>query len=208
VSTAITCPCSISYSADICTGGPGDCGYGACQVWTAFLSGAAPANLKFDGVDYQLQSPITTKAYIQVRLEACTQHNIKSSWREAGLFPKRALRTIDRGLTPELQIAKTPTPFDIFNQVFINSSPPDATTLQNANEPLNLTGAAYTTINTPVRRYIQKLTNGTEKLRAQTTIHQQDANNLRAIIKKRTTRKKGKRVILKGHFDISTQEFM
>ena len=31
-------------------------------------------------------------------------------------------------------------------------------------------------------------------------------SNLRAIIKKHTTHTKGKRVVLKGHFDISTQE--
>jgi uncharacterized protein YycO len=59
---------------------------------------------------------------------------------------------------------------------------------------------------TPVRQYVQKLTAGTEQLRARSIVHQHDANNLRSIIKKRATRKKGKRVILKGHFHISTQE--
>ena len=59
---------------------------------------------------------------------------------------------------------------------------------------------------TPVRQYIQKLTVGTEQLRAQSRVHQHDADNLRSIIKQRTTRTKGKRVVLKGHFHISTQE--
>jgi hypothetical protein len=59
---------------------------------------------------------------------------------------------------------------------------------------------------TPVRQYIRKLALGTEQLRAQSIVHQHNANNLRSIIKKRTTRKKGKRVALKGHFYISTQE--
>ncbi|KFZ23153.1 hypothetical protein V502_02368, partial [Pseudogymnoascus sp. VKM F-4520 (FW-2644)] len=63
-----------------------------------------------------------------------------------------------------------------------------------------------TDITTPVRQYIKKLTAGTEQLQAQSIVHQYDANNLRSIIKKRTTRTKGKRVVLKGHFHISTQE--
>jgi hypothetical protein len=50
------------------------------------------------------------------------------------------------------------------------------------------------------------LTAGTEQLHIQNIVHKHDANNLRSIIKKRTTRTKGKRVILKGHFHISTQE--
>ena len=47
---------------------------------------------------------------------------------------------------------------------------------------------------------------GTKQLRAQSIVHQHNANNLRSIIKKCTTYKKGKRVVLKGHFHISTQE--
>jgi len=113
---------------------------------------------------------------------------------------------IDHNTTPEPETPQLPTEFDIFDQVFVNSSPPDATTLQKANELLLTTIDTRATINTPVRQYIQKLTTGTEKLRAQSIIHQHDANNMRSIIKKRTTRTKGKRVVLKGHFHISTQE--
>jgi hypothetical protein len=50
------------------------------------------------------------------------------------------------------------------------------------------------------------LTAGSEQLRARSIVHQHDANNLRSIIKKRTTRTKGKSVVLKGHFYIHTQE--
>ncbi|KFY31825.1 hypothetical protein V493_00761 [Pseudogymnoascus sp. VKM F-4281 (FW-2241)] len=106
----------------------------------------------------------------------------------------------------DLERPKTPTQFNIFDRVFVNSSPPNKTTLQAANELLNSTIQARTDITTPVRQYIKKLTAGTERLQAQSIIHQHDANNLRSIIKKRTTRTKGKRVVLKGHFHISTQE--
>jgi hypothetical protein len=49
---------------------------------------------------------------------------------------------------------------------------------------------------------------GTKQLQAKSIVHQYDVNNLRLIIKKLTTRSKGKRVILKGQFLISTQELL
>ena len=148
-------------------------------------------------------------AYIQARLDVFTPQNIASAWRGAGLFPfnpQRALRTIIQEEILEQERPKTPTQFDIFDQVFVNSSPPDAAILQSANQLLNSTLDSYIAPPTPVRQYIRKLALGTEQLRAQSIVHQHDANNLRSIIKKRTTRKKGKRVVLKGHFHISTQE--
>jgi hypothetical protein len=149
------------------------------------------------------------EAYIQARLDVCNHQNIESAWRGAGLVPfnpQRALRTLAREDTPEPVRPTTPTQFDIFNQVFVNSSPPDETNLRTANQLLNATMECCTMPSTPVRQYVQKLTAGTEQLRARSIVHQHDANNLRSIIKKPATRKKGKRVILKGHFHISTQE--
>jgi hypothetical protein len=148
-------------------------------------------------------------AYIQARSEVCNSQNIESSWRGAGLFPfnpQRALRTMAPETTSLPERPKTPTEFDIFDQVFVNSSPPDAAILQTANKLLNSTIDSRTIPTTPVRQYIRKLAAGTEQLQAQSIVHQHDANNLRSIIKKRTTRTKGKRVVLKGHFHISTQE--
>jgi hypothetical protein len=149
------------------------------------------------------------EAYIQARSDVCNHQNIESAWRGAGLFPfnpQRALRTLARDPTPEVERPKTPSQFDIFKQVFVNSSPPDEATLRTANELLNSTIDSCTVPSTPVRQYIRKLATGTEQLRARSIVHQHDANNLRSIIKKRTTRKKGKRMVLKGHFHISTQE--
>lgn len=149
------------------------------------------------------------EAYIKARADVCHHQNIESAWRGAGLYPfnpQRVFRTLGREFTPEVEISKEPTQFDIFNQVFVNSSPPDVAILQTANKLLNSTIENDTTLSTPVRQYIRKLTIGSEQLRAQSIVHQHDANNLRAIMKKRTIRKKGKRLVLKGHFHISTQE--
>ena len=149
------------------------------------------------------------EAYIQARQEIFNSQHIESSWRGAGLIPfspQRALRTLAQETPLEVERPKTPTQFDIFDQVFVNSSPPNAIALQSANNLLNSTIQENGAINTPVRKYIKKLTVGTEQLQAKSITYQHDANNLRSVLKKRTTRKKGKRVILKGHFHISTQE--
>ncbi|ODQ68871.1 hypothetical protein LIPSTDRAFT_7335 [Lipomyces starkeyi NRRL Y-11557] len=133
------------------------------------------------------------EAYIQARSEACTQQNIESAWRGAGLFPfnpQRALRTMVLDTTPELERPRTPTEFDIFDQVFVNSSPPDATSLRSANELLNSSINSDAIPTTPVRRYIRKLTAGLSNFKHG----------------KRTNRTKGKRVVLKGQFHVSTQE--
>ena len=149
------------------------------------------------------------QAYIKARTEVFDTQHINSAWRGAGLFPfnpKRALRTIEKETTPEAETPTHATPYEAFDQVFVNSSPPDAQSLQKANELLLSTIESRTIPTTPVRKYIRKLVFGTEQLRAKTIVHKHDANNLRSIIKKRTTRTKGKRVVLKGHFHISTQE--
>ncbi|APA08388.1 hypothetical protein sscle_03g031580 [Sclerotinia sclerotiorum 1980 UF-70] len=132
----------------------------------------------------------------------------KIKWMEAYIKARadRVFHILGREFTPEVEISKEPTQFDIFNQVFVNSSPPDVAILQTANNLLNSTIENDTTLSTPVRQYIRKLTIGSEQLRAQSIVHQHDANNLRAIMKKRTIHKKGKRLVLKGHFHISMQE--
>jgi hypothetical protein len=149
------------------------------------------------------------EAYIQARSEVFDTQHIESAWRGAGLFPfrpQRALRTVAQETLPEVERLITPSLYDIFDQVFVDSSPPDALHLQKANELLISTIDSCEVPPTPVRRYIRKLAIGTEQLRAKSIVHQHDANNLRSIVKKRITRAKGKRVVLKGHFHISTQE--
>lgn len=147
------------------------------------------------------------EAYIQARSEVFNSQHIESSWRGAGLFPfspQRALRTLVQETPLEEKRPTTPTQYDIFNQVFVNSSPPDATVLQSANELLNSTIQNNNTIRTPIRQYIQKLTIGTEQLQAKSIVYQHNTNNLPSILKKRTIGKKGKRVVLKGYYHIST----
>ena len=96
-------------------------------------------------------------AYIQARLDVFTPQNIASAWRGAGLFPfnpQRALCTIIQEEILEQERPKTPTQFDIFDQVFVNSSPPDAAILQSANQLLNSTLDSHIAPPTLVCQYI------------------------------------------------------
>jgi hypothetical protein len=78
--------------------------------------------------------------------------------------------------------------------VFLKSSPPEIKILHEANQLLKQSLQAKEILKTPITRYVCNI------------IRQRETNNLRAILKKRTERKKGKRAILKGQFHISTEE--
>jgi hypothetical protein len=123
-----------------------------------------------------------TSSQQKKRLTAALSHlNEGLAWRGAGLFPfnpQRALRTTVQEAPLEVERPKTPTQFHIFNQVFVNSSPPDASTLREVNELINSISDARTIPPTPVRLYIRKLAAGTEQLHARSIVHQQSGLGL------------------------------
>ncbi|ELR08830.1 hypothetical protein GMDG_03504 [Pseudogymnoascus destructans 20631-21] len=92
----------------------------------------------------------------------------ESAYRGAGLFPfnpQQALRTLlNAEPSVEADRPKTPHQYDIFDRVFINSSPPDGMTLRSANALLTTTINSGGVLSTPVRTYIQKLTVASEQL--------------------------------------------
>jgi hypothetical protein len=148
-------------------------------------------------------------AYIQAREQAISKTNIESAFRGAGLIPfqpQRVLRIIKHQPTTPPPQPQTPTEYEILDQVFVNSSPPDITFLHQANQVLKTALQARTVLNTPTTRYVQKLADETERLNTRDTIRKRETENLRAIIKTRKERKKGKRAVLKGQFHISTEE--
>jgi hypothetical protein len=63
-----------------------------------------------------------------------------------------------------LERPHTLTEHDIFKKVFLNSSPPDFQTLHKANIVLSTTISRSSVLNTPIKRYIHKLADETEKL--------------------------------------------
>jgi len=149
------------------------------------------------------------EAYIKAREAGFSNSNITSAWRGSGLQPFQP-QTVIRAATlptinPIVERPRTPTEHDIFEKVFLNSSPPDFRTLQKANTLLSST-ISRGILNTPTKRYIHKLADETEKLNTRSILQQRETDNLRSIIQKRRAQNKGKRAVLKGQFHISTEE--
>ncbi|KFY18076.1 hypothetical protein V492_00173 [Pseudogymnoascus sp. VKM F-4246] len=149
------------------------------------------------------------EAYIQARENAFSNLNINSAWRGSGLQPFQPQIDIRAATLPTTDVATerphTPTEHDIFEKVFLNSSPPDFQTLHKANTHLSTT-ISHGILDTPTKRYIHKLVDETERLNTRHILQQRETENLRSIIQKRRTQNKGKRAILKGQFHISTEE--
>jgi hypothetical protein len=103
-----------------------------------------------------------------------------------------------------LERPHTPTEHDIFEKVFLNSSPLDFNTLQKANSVLSK--ALNEPLSSPTKRYIHKLADETEKLNTRHILQQRETDNLCSIIQKRRVQNKGKRAVLKGQFHILTEE--
>ncbi|EDO04990.1 hypothetical protein SS1G_07474 [Sclerotinia sclerotiorum 1980 UF-70] len=97
-------------------------------------------------------------------------HYLQNRIRGVGLHlfnPQRVFCILGREFTLKVEISKELIQFDIFNQIFINSSPLDIAILQIANNLLNSTIENDTTLSTLICQYIRKLTIESEQLRAQ-----------------------------------------
>ena len=150
------------------------------------------------------------EAYITARAAAFSTLNINSAWRGSGLQPFQPQTVIRAATLPTTDVIverpHTPTEHDIFEKVFLNSSPPDFQTLYKANTVLSTTISQSSALNTPTKRYINKLADETERLNTRNTLQKRECDNLRSIIQKRRVHNKGKRAVLKGQFHISTEE--
>jgi uncharacterized protein YlxP (DUF503 family) len=156
----------------------------------------------------RIQKAEWLEAYIHAREVTFSNLNITSAWRGSGLQPFQP-QTVIRAATLQPptpatpQRPRTPTEHDIFEKVFVNSSPPDFNTLQKANSMLSK--ALNEPLNSPTKRYIHQLADKTEQLSTHYILQKREVENLRNITQKRKAQK-GKRAVLKSQFHISTQE--
>lgn len=160
----------------------------------------------------RIQKAEWLQAYMKGRQEAVTENNIQSAFQGAGLVPlrpHRVLRIVRLEGLPETTLAapRTPSRHQVFDQVFISSSPPNISTLNRANEVLR-DDLAVAVLESPTKQYIRNLADETERLSTCHIIQQRDLNNLRAILTSRKTRKSGKRAVLAGEFLITQPELL
>ena len=150
--------------------------------------------------------------YTTARAKAFTITNIQGGWRGAGLFPSNRSKVFRHlpptyNKTPPPQASLQPTsmytPFDISQ---VTSSPPNATVLRSANTTLNQIIATQETLQSPVRKYIRRLTNAAEQFQAELSISRKQCQDLQQVVTARKKRKSGKRVVLEGEIVLSKPE--
>ena len=152
--------------------------------------------------------------YIKARAEALSTSNIQGGWRGAGLFPfhrSRVLRNLPLEIQTEGPSTPPPTqynaePTTLFDTSLLTSSPPDATVLQSANTALKELLTTMNGLNTPARKYVPRLADTTERLRATVSILQHENKELKEVLGARVERKSGKRLALKGVNLVTTEE--
>jgi hypothetical protein len=100
---------------------------------------------------------------------------------------------------PQASTPTSTTPFDM------PSSPPDITVFRNSNNQMRRRLSSNHTIETPVRRHIDRLAN---HLRARTTVLESQNNDLKKIVGKRQEQANGVRAIIKGKHLHSVGKYM
>jgi len=142
--------------------------------------------------------------YIEARKVAITASNILGGWRGAGLFPLNKHRILhqlfDSRATPSSPVRPTTS-----TQFLNNTSTPDATVLRSANDAF-AAALSQTTAPSPVKTHGQCLAQLTARLTAENAILKKDNMELRAQVRKRAERAKGKRLVLKDQHAISAEE--
>lgn len=152
-----------------------------------------------------------TKMYIRARERALIASNITSGWKAAGLWPLSLiviLGTLSQNspLAPiQPQTPGNPSPLDLS---ILDSSPPDGTELRKANAALNSELERCHEVASPIKRYIARMTRAYEMTHSELTTIRKEHSAQKELLHIRKTRKKGKRISLKGRFVFSTQEVL
>ncbi len=170
-------------------------------------------------------------------LASFTRSNIQAGFRGSGLYPfdpeavlsqlEPVLRSPNLPLSEESWCTKTPSNTqEVVKQATLikkrlerhqgssptpiyeaDSSPPDGTELRHANQVAN-TVVRESTLQTPVKRYIERATSALERTQSELVLPRKETTAQRELLRKRKECKKGKRVALKGRFVFNTLEVL
>jgi hypothetical protein len=110
--------------------------------------------------------------------------------------------------TPTLRVTPLPitTPNDL-DRSLLDSSPPEGTELQEAISLVNSI-VRSSTLETPVKRYIERSGAAFERTTSENTLLRKELTEARELLRVRKERKKGKRVAVKGKFVFNTKEIL
>ena len=121
------------------------------------------------------------ECYAAARKSAFTPQNIRGGWGGAGIFPIDLVKILNRiriGGSATPSPPSTTTMGDdiraLFDTSLITSSPPDIPSLQRTSSALVNHLEGGNTLNTPMRKWIPRLTMHTERAYAKLTLLQKD----------------------------------
>ena len=148
-------------------------------------------------------------AYVGARRSAFSSQNINSSWSGAGLNPFQPRKVIRRVHDySKSESATTPPPTsNPFDNALIGS-PVDISVFQAANSILNQLITNKQPLDTPVRNYVRRLTQRSERLYAEAVILQKEKTNLEGVVVARRNAENGKHGVLKGRHSIATENIL
>ncbi|KAM0703124.1 hypothetical protein Q7P35_009062 [Cladosporium inversicolor] len=151
-----------------------------------------------------------TEAYIIARHKAFTTRNVESSFRAASIYPLSPITILStlRMPTPTPWVTPLPitTPNDL-DRSLLDSSPPVGTELREATSLVNSI-VRSSTLETPVKRYIERSGLALERTTSENTLLRKELTEARELLRVRKERKKGKRVAVKGKFVFNTKEIL
>ena len=143
--------------------------------------------------------------YQLIRTKAFSAENIRSGWRGAGLVPFNERRVLSQIPLPMQGQPTTPqqlTALPDLDLSVLKSSPPDGTELRTANSVFNSALASNEHLPSPTRRYVTRVTQLLERQNAELVVIRKELEEQRAILKRRNTHKKGKRIKLFSTADV------
>ena len=151
-----------------------------------------------------------TEAYITARAKAFTSRSIESSFRVSGIYPLSPITILSTLRMPTSPPPTTPPPITTPNDLdrsLLDSSPPEGTELREATLLVN-TIVRSSTLETPVKRYIERSGAAFERTTSENALLRKENAEFRELLRIRKERKKGKRVAIKGKFVFNTQEIL
>ena len=147
-----------------------------------------------------------TEAYITARAKAFTSRSIESSFRVSGIYPLSPITILSTLRMPTSPPPTTPPPITTPNDLdrsLLDSSPPEGTELREATSLVN-TIVRSSTLETPVKRYIERSGAAFERTTSENALLRKENAEFRELLRIRKERKKGKRVAIKGKFVFNT----
>jgi hypothetical protein len=151
-----------------------------------------------------------TEAYIIARAKTFTSRNIESSFRASGIYPLSPITILSTLRMPTSTPPTTPPPITTPNDLdrsLLDSSPPEGTELRQATSLVN-TIVRSSTLETPVKRYIERSGAALERTSAEIALLRKEVNEARELLRVRRERKDGKRIAITGKFVFNKKEIL